>query len=62
MWIDLVRALALVLVLEGIMPFVMPQRWRQYLLSIASLNDRVLRFVGLSSMTVGLVILQFMRR
>jgi uncharacterized protein YjeT (DUF2065 family) len=60
-WTDLIRAVALLLVLEGIMPFVMPSRWRENLLRMASLNDRVLRFVGLTSMTIGLVILQLAR-
>lgn len=60
-WIDLVRALALVLVLEGILPFVLPARWREAMLRIASLNDRMLRLIGVTSMTVGLVILQLIR-
>lgn len=57
-WSDLVRAFALLLVLEGILPFVMPNRWRETLLRIASLNDRMLRMIGLTSMTVGLIVLQ----
>ena len=61
MWIDLVRALALLLVLEGILPFALPGRWRENLLRVASLNDRVLRLIGLTSMTIGLVILQLVR-
>jgi uncharacterized protein len=61
MWTDLLRAFALLLVLEGILPFAMPGRWRENLLRVASLNDRVLRLIGLSSMTIGLVILQLVR-
>jgi len=60
-WIDLLRAIALVLVLEGILPFVMPARWRETILRIASLNDRLLRLIGITSMTIGLVILQVIR-
>jgi uncharacterized protein len=61
MWIDLIRAFALLLVLEGILPFTLPGRWRENLLRIASLNDRVLRLIGLTSMGIGLVILQLVR-
>jgi uncharacterized protein len=61
MWIDLLRAFALLLVLQGILPFAMPGRWRENLLRVASLNDRVLRLIGISSMTIGLVILQLVR-
>jgi hypothetical protein len=60
-WTDLIRAVALLLVLEGLLPFLVPARWREYLLRIAALNDRVLRFIGLTSMTVGLIILQLAR-
>lgn len=58
MWDDLVRALALVLVLEGILPFVAPGRWRQAIASIAQMDDRVLRSVGLLCMLAGIGVLQ----
>lgn len=61
MLIDLVRAVALVMVLEGILPFLAPARWRETLLRIATLNDRALRLIGIGSMTIGLVILQLAR-
>lgn len=60
-WTDLLRALALVLVLEGILPFLMPARWRETILRIASLNDRMLRLIGITTMTMGLVLLQLVR-
>lgn len=60
-WTDLLRALALLLVLEGILPFVMPARWREVLLRLASLNDRMLRLIGITGMIIGLVILQLVR-
>lgn len=59
-WQDLLRALALLMVLEGILPFALPGRWRENLLRIAALNDRLLRLIGLTSMAVGLIILQLM--
>lgn len=58
-WQDLFRALALVMVIEGLLPFLAPARLRQTLVQIAQLDDRVLRTVGLVSMIVGLLILQF---
>lgn len=57
-WQDLFRALALVLVLEGLLPFVNPARLRQMLLQIAQVDDRTLRTAGLVSMIAGILILQ----
>ncbi|MBI2382598.1 MAG: DUF2065 domain-containing protein [Gammaproteobacteria bacterium] len=56
-WKDLVRALALVLVLEGLWPFLSPRRWREALLRMSTLDDRGLRTVGLLSLLTGLVVL-----
>jgi len=57
-WQDLVQAFALVLVLEGLWPFVSPARWRNAMLRVSSLDDRILRVFGLASMICGLVVLQ----
>ena len=54
---DLFAALALVLVLEGIMPFMAPSRYREAIRKISDLDDGLLRKVGLASMIVGLVLL-----
>jgi hypothetical protein len=59
--LDLLRALALVFVIEGIMPFAMPSMFRESLLRIANLGDRDLRLVGLVSMVAGLLALQVVR-
>lgn len=56
-WRALFQALALVLVIEGLMPFLMPSRWRQALLQIAGLPDRVMRWVGLSLILTGVLFL-----
>lgn len=56
-WHDLGVALALFLVLEGILPFLSPHAVRRMLEIIANLNDNQLRFAGLSSMLLGLVLL-----
>jgi len=50
-------AFALVLVLEGALPFLSPQLWRQTFQRMILLNDGQLRFVGLASMLGGLLLL-----
>ncbi|HUS24168.1 MAG TPA: DUF2065 domain-containing protein [Candidatus Binatia bacterium] len=57
-WQDVVRAFALVLVLEGMWPFAWPSRWRNALLRVAAQEDRMLRVFGLASMICGLIVLQ----
>jgi hypothetical protein len=53
----LLGAVALMLVFEGLMPFLSPSRWRAVVEKIAKLSDGQIRFFGLSSMLVGLVLL-----
>ena len=60
-WKDLLAAFGLVLVIEGIMPFLNPLAWRRTLEAVAQLDTRRLRLVGLASMAAGLVILYFAR-
>jgi uncharacterized protein YjeT (DUF2065 family) len=50
-------ALAFLLVLEGIFPFLSPSGWRQTFLKLLQLRDGQLRFFGLTSMIIGLVTL-----
>ncbi len=57
MWDDLVRAIALVLVIEGILPFLSPDGWRQAMMQAGRLSNRALRSVGLASMLIGVLIL-----
>lgn len=61
MWTDLGVAMCLVLVIEGIMPFAAPRRWRQMVLSVAQADDRTLRLVGFASMAVGATLLYVIR-
>jgi uncharacterized protein YjeT (DUF2065 family) len=61
MWENLLPALALVLVIEGILPFLSPRTWRDAMLQAGQLPDRALRIMGLSSMFAGVVILYFVR-
>ena len=56
-WHDLGVALALFLVLEGILPFLTPQGVRRVLETLIGMNDNQLRFAGLTSMLLGLVLL-----
>ena len=47
-------AFALVLVIEGLLPFFSPRLWRQVFEQALQLSDGQLRFIGLSSMLLGL--------
>jgi uncharacterized protein YjeT (DUF2065 family) len=61
MWQDLLAAFALVLVLEGILPFLNPGQFRKTMLMASQFNDRTLRMIGLGSMLVGLAALYVVR-
>lgn len=56
-WHELLVATCLMLVLEGIMPFVAPQRWRKLIEYAARTDDRSMRMMGLACMLVGVVLL-----
>lgn len=58
---DLGRALCLMLVLEGIMPFLFPDRWRNMAQLLATVDDRTLRIIGLISMLAGAGLLFLLR-
>lgn len=53
----LLAACALVLVLEGLLPFVAPRAWRNAFRRLTELSDGQLRFVGLISIAIGAVLL-----
>ncbi|HWH73288.1 MAG TPA: DUF2065 domain-containing protein [Methylibium sp.] len=57
MWETLFSALALVLVFEGLLPFISPARWRRLFEQATRLSDGQLRFLGLSSMLAGMLLL-----
>jgi uncharacterized protein YjeT (DUF2065 family) len=52
-----VAAIALMLVIEGILPFTAPRIWRDVFRKLTEMTDGQIRFAGLTSMMVGLVIL-----
>ncbi len=60
-WTEILTALALVLVIEGMVPFVGPGRYRQMVAQVARLSDNQLRTVGLVVMIIGLFLLFLVR-
>jgi uncharacterized protein len=58
---DLLAALGLFLVLEGIAPFINPQGVKRALARLLQVQDRELRIAGLGSMLVGVIILYLVR-
>jgi len=57
MWQDFGTALALMLVIEGIMPFLNPSHLRQSMQKMIELDDKSLRIIGLTSMILGVILL-----
>lgn len=57
---SLLAALALMLVLEGVLPFLAPALWRETFRKMTEMSDGQLRFVGLASMLGGLLLLYLM--
>jgi len=62
MWHDLWIALALLLIVEGVFPFLSPDGLRKTLAKIHQLSDSQLRFAGLTSMLLGVVLLYIINR
>jgi len=50
-------ALALVLVVEGLFPFLSPTCWRRMFTQLLALNDGQIRFFGLASILMGLLLI-----
>jgi hypothetical protein len=61
MWTDLWAALALMLVLEGILPFLSPDTVRSLLASLSQVDNRSMRISGLVSMLAGVGLLYLVR-
>ena len=53
----IVPAIALMLVIEGILPFTSPRAWREVFRKLTEMTDGQIRFAGLTSMVLGLIIL-----
>ena len=62
MWDDLLAAMALVLVIEGLFPFISPAGFRKKILAMTEMDDSNIRVASLASMIIGLVLLYFIRQ
>lgn len=54
-------ALALMLVFEGLLPFLSPKAWRQFFEKASQLSDGQIRFLGLTFMLIGVLLLYVWR-
>jgi len=61
MWSDLWSALALVLVIEGLLPALSPRSYRKAMFTMMQMNERTLRITGLVSMITGAVFLYLIK-
>ena len=62
MLINFLSALALVFVLEGLMPFALPEHWKKLLRKNIAQDEKVLRVSGFLSMLVGVIMLSIVRQ
>ena len=60
-WNDLLAAIALYLILEGLLPFLSPAKWRETIAMLATMSEQQLRIMGLVSMILGALLLAFIR-
>jgi len=58
---NLFIAFALMLVLEGLVPFLAPGAWRETFRRLIQMSDGQIRFIGLSSMLAGILLLMVLR-
>ncbi|HEY5896213.1 MAG TPA: DUF2065 domain-containing protein [Burkholderiales bacterium] len=61
MGVTFLMAFALMLVLEGVLPFVAPGLWRETFRRMTQMSDGQIRFIGLSAIIVGLLLLLWAR-
>lgn len=57
----LLLAFALMLVIEGLLPFIAPRVWRDTFRRVTELTDGQIRFIGLSSLLIGVVLMTLLR-
>lgn len=62
MWHDILLALALVLVIEGLLPFLNPAGFRHAMQLIAQMDDKQLRVSGFTSMIAGVLLMYMINR
>lgn len=54
---EFLKALALIMVIEGILPFLSPDKWRNWMQQVARVPSLSLRILGLASMLLGVGLL-----
>jgi uncharacterized protein YjeT (DUF2065 family) len=57
----LLGAVALMLIIEGLLPFLSPGAWRSVFEKAVKMSDGQIRFIGLTSMVIGLLLLLLRR-
>ena len=57
----LLTAVAMMLVIEGLLPFLVPTLWRETFRRLTEMSDGQIRFIGLTSMLAGLLLLYIVR-
>jgi uncharacterized protein len=60
-WNDLFAALALVLVIEGLLPFINPRSYKNTMVQMSSFPEKTIRMIGFGSMIAGVVFLYLVR-
>ncbi|ABD81923.1 DUF2065 domain-containing protein [Saccharophagus degradans] len=61
MWEEIAKAACLILVIEGILPFLYPNRWRKLAAQLATVDNRTLRITGLVCMLTGASLLYLIK-
>jgi len=56
-WTEILTAVALVMIIEGVLPFAGPGKYKQLVAQVAQLSDNQLRMFGLSTMIAGVLLL-----
>ncbi|MBU2971813.1 DUF2065 domain-containing protein [Pseudoalteromonas sp. C2R02] len=54
-------ALALLLMIEGLMPALFPNKWRQYLAELSNQSSKSIRMIGISLILIGWLLFLFVR-
>jgi len=60
-WVDFLSALALLLIFEGLYPFASPDGWKKMIKQVSELNSQHLRFMGLTLVVIGSLLLYLVR-
>lgn len=60
-WQSVLQAIALVLIIEGVTPFLYPIKWRQLVQQLAMIDNNALRLIGFASMLIGVGLLYLIK-